>query len=117
MLTIRPDQMAAFERASADGFEQRLFTHVHTLLREKGVAVLAPELRARISAAVTQAKEYYFKREIDIANFVEIVIVRLGGFDEKDCPKPLLCELYTYGADPESKLKKFGTWAAARGKA
>jgi hypothetical protein len=108
MLTIRKEQMAAFEEATRENFAERLVMH----LRGR-VSPTQPEswLRDQVRRGIREAPGYNLQTEQQVASFVETTCVVLGGFPESRLPIPALAILCAYGADPEIKLERYRQWA------
>jgi len=106
MLTIRDAQTEALRRHAIVDFQKQLRGRVAELAPN----FTAEQVEAQVARGMALAAEFHLSREIDVARFVEIVLVHLGGFKEQPLPKPALSILYGYKVDPEVKLRRFREW-------
>jgi hypothetical protein len=111
MLLIRPEQMLAFEQERRHRFESKLASHLQHILSSAGIPFDPDGLPAQIRAGANEAKIYGFASEADVAVFVEITSLYLGGFPHAGFPKQALANLLAYGLDPAVKLKRYRDWA------
>ncbi|WP_296947353.1 hypothetical protein [uncultured Massilia sp.] len=109
MLTIRAEQMQAFDRASLDGFKRRLRDSLAPLLPETDLHVL-------VERGVADAPAFGLASERDIARFVEITGTVLGAFPDGRLPVPALAILMSTGLAPSDKLDRYEAWARSQGR-
>lgn len=105
MLTIRAEQMKAFEAERLGEFRQKL------LARIADVAPQCPDPERQIERTLQAGPEFGLFSERDLATFAEIICRFMGGFPDGRLPKGALAILMTYGQDPRVKLKRFHAWA------
>jgi hypothetical protein len=110
MLTIRREQMKAFEISRRAGFARAIGESIECSLREMGRGNECVELDAAIHHRMEEAQRFGLTRESEVARFVETTILHLGVSWKKDLPKPALAILLSYGLDPSVKLERFRTW-------
>ncbi len=109
MLVIRKYQLDLFRGALEADFRNRLHRHIRELcpfLDDKDVDV-------QVSRGMEQAQEFGFRRECDIARFVELVCVHRGGLTAQPLPKPALAILYGNRTNPGARLERFRRWCEA----
>ena len=109
MLTIRAVQMEAFGRQRRRDFEERLRVHLARVMAEAGRPVEADRLARQVSAGVTSGLRF-FSAEKDVARYCEIVMTRLGGWDEADHPARALEMLKASVVEPARRLDSFETF-------
>jgi len=113
MLTIRREQMRAFENSRRTAFARAIGESIECTLRKMGRGNECVELDATIHHEIEQAQRFGLTREREVARFVETTILHLGISGNKELPKPALAILLSYGLDPSIKLERFHTWAQA----
>jgi hypothetical protein len=111
MLVIRREQMGAFEEQRRRNFKQRLAAHIEALLAGNGMHMAAAELRDTIEKGMKAAPDYGLIAERDVARYIEIACVYLGGLRSQEQRKEALAILYSYGLDPSVKLDRYQRWA------
>ena len=107
MLTIREEQMAAFEELRMADFLRELREFLGEILARKGVAVTPELLTGEVDALMQKARRFHLKREKDIARVGELLCLNWGGISGAALTRKMLGVLYTYGMDPEEKLRRF----------
>jgi hypothetical protein len=110
MLTIRDEQMQAFELDRIHEYQEKLLRH----LREVAPECAEPE--KQIERGMAEGPEFGLSSEKDVARFVEITCVFLGGFPAGRLPKTALAILMTYGGETAVKLKRYEEWARRNGR-
>jgi hypothetical protein len=110
MLTIRNEQMRAFENSRRGDFIRRLHSHLSALL---GTGRHSGWIQAQIERGMRDAAMFGLVSERNVADFVEINCTYMGGFSDAPVPKPALAILGAYGADPGVKIERYRQWAAA----
>jgi hypothetical protein len=108
MLTIRANQLSIFESAREREYINRLKRKLESEL--PGLSNLGGE----IERCVSEAAEFGFRSEHEVARFVEITCVCLGGLPPDSLPRSALAILMAYGMDPSLKLDRYQAWAEAR---
>jgi hypothetical protein len=108
-MTLREAHMKAFEADSLRRFRQRLFSHLLSLAPEPKPSL--PVLEQQVDAGLKAADEFGFTRECDVARFIEIVLLKFGGFLGPSLPKRALNVLYAYRVDPADKLEQLALLA------
>lgn len=110
MLTIRQPQIDAFARAELEDFTRRLVVHLSELARTRGAipvdtAGIDEQVRRGVASGVR-----FFRTEKDLARYCEIVLTRLGGWQEKDHPSAVLELLRPPSIAAERRLDNFELW-------
>lgn len=113
MLTIRREQVRAFQEERSRSFERRLETYLHRVLSADGVSVSSGRIREQIALGMAEAEGYWLVSEGDVASFLEITCRFQGGFPHAEFPKQALANLTAYGLDPAVKLERYRRWAMA----
>ena len=106
MLTIRAAQMDAFAKHRRQDFEERLKAHLARVLAEAGQTVEEDRLARQIGLGVASGLRF-FSAEKDVARYCEIVMMRLGGWDQGDHPARALDMLQAKVIEPSSRLDNF----------
>lgn len=114
MLSIRPEQMAAFARYAEQQFKDRLEVHLTSFLRNKGIQIGGDDLREQIGRGLKLCPEFGLNLQSDIARFFEIVCGSAGGFTTQPLPKEAQNILYGYRVAPTLKLDRLRDWAEQR---
>lgn len=114
MLVIRNVQMAVFRKRFEEDFRRRLCRRIREAVPGR---LDDSRIEANVMAGIRQAREYGFRREIDIARFVEAICVHRGGFPETGFPKQVLPILYAHAADPAVKIQRFIDWCQRNSRA
>jgi hypothetical protein len=105
MLTIRLEQIKALELHAVHQFRKRLRVHL------SGILVPEIDLDRLIERGLSDAPKFYLTAERDVARFVEITGLYLGGFPVGNLPVPALAILMSYGMPASEKLCHYVTWA------
>jgi hypothetical protein len=108
MLVIRDEQLAVFRNAALEGFSERLIPRLRSSLPSRSEA----DLRAEIFKGARYALQFGIVSERDLARYIEIVVLHMGGFSDKP-PKAALNILQAHGAEPRSKLDGLAEWVRA----
>ena len=113
MLTIRKEQMKAFERSRMGDFEHRLIGHLGRLLEDAKVPAGEGELASQVHVGIERGLRY-FRKENDLARYCEIVLLKLGGWTDQDHPQPAVQMLQSKAVAPDVRLRNFERWATLR---
>ncbi|HWC96384.1 MAG TPA: hypothetical protein VG456_06540 [Candidatus Sulfopaludibacter sp.] len=107
MLTIRAEQMKAFQQARRQEFYRKLELHLAAIPDIQALGWNEERIRSEVEKAVAQAAEFQLKRESEVARLAEIFCTRLDGFSGKPVDPEGLNILYAYGVAPKEKFRRF----------
>jgi hypothetical protein len=112
MLTIRSEQLQAFEKERVAGFTERLVAALRETATRERLLVGDDWLQSQIDKGLQQGRRFELRTERQLARFIEATCFDLGGFPEGDWPKPALAILMAYGADGDSKVDRYCHWTS-----
>ena len=104
MLTIRKQQMAAFERAEVKKFVDRMVIHLNKFFSGKCAALGEPKLRETIRYGIKRAATHGITTERDVYKYVDLMIVFGADFDT-DQRLPWAGEILRTRRNPVAKIQ------------
>lgn len=110
-ITIRPEQLAALERAAARAFENRLIAHLLAMYPERLEDLEDEELRALCRSGLEAARRYGIRTAYDLSRYLEYVVYFGAGFDRLPWANAILT------GEGSGRLKMDAIDAAVRGPA
>ena len=110
MLTIRNEQMQALADARTAAFARELHDWLVARLQAQDVSIESSVLDAQIREGCAQARALRLGSERDVAHFIEMVLLRRGGFPESGWPRPALAILSGPGHAAAEKLQRLDDW-------
>jgi hypothetical protein len=81
-ITLRPDQLATFDKAAQEEFEVRALEFVREELPEPTAGISEPDLRTKCRTAVARAEKYGIEAETDVLLYFQAAL--MFGDDEFD---------------------------------
>lgn len=111
MLTIRAEQMRAFQETSLRAYQQRLETHLNEVL---GIPV--PRLQSELPPMIKSGSVYGMRRECDIARYCELIYRYAYKESAENLSKAARSILLAYGVESAEKLNRFEQWASLQGR-
>jgi hypothetical protein len=102
--------MEVFRRQLIESFVIRTAERVRASLARDGREITLPQSAAQVELGIPYAAEFGLHQQPDVARFIELVCLHMGGFNGDAFPKPALSILYSYRADPTRKLDRFAEW-------
>lgn len=103
LCSIRPEQLAAFERQAQETFGDRLFQHLKEAHSE-ALEQLSPDvLRARVRAGIARARQQGFVWESSLTAYVALMFEIAPNFDQHPVIRAILQE---DSSDPEARISR-----------
>src|ERR1041384_3496830 len=81
MLNIRPDQIAVFEQAALQNFEDRMLAHLKNFAPNHSKTLREDEVRVVIRHGMKQAESHGFTSERSLRIYTELMLMLGAGFD------------------------------------
>jgi hypothetical protein len=81
MISIRPEQVSAFDSSVREHFIERMVEHLRRCFPEQCAASGDESLRLRISRAMDRAAKYEIRKERDVARFLDVGMIFGETFD------------------------------------
>lgn len=113
MLTIRREQMKAFEQSLRAGIERRVTAHLRERNRAVGWFATDAELTSQAERGVESGLRF-FEADQDLQRYCEIVFTDLGGWNGADHPATALAILSSQGLTAARRIENFERWANRR---
>jgi hypothetical protein len=105
--------MEALNQHRSRDFVTRLTAHLQSLLAGSGVQMSAEELSGSVETGIQEAPRYALTTEKQVARYIEIACLNVGGLQSRQRQREEFAILYTYGLDPTRKLDRYQQWAEA----
>jgi hypothetical protein len=86
MLTIRKAQIEALAEHQRANFRRQLIAHLTSVLEAKGIQMDPQTLHASVERGIADTAGFGFRTEQQVAQWVEIACVELGGFRRDHTP-------------------------------
>jgi hypothetical protein len=96
ILTIRSEQMRAFDAATEPAFIDRLVDHLETFHDDSIAGLEAAELRRRVAAGLARARGYRIYQQDLLTAFVSLMFVIAPNFDEHPTIRAILTQSGRY---------------------
>ena len=81
MLSIRPEQMAAFEQAALKRFEDEMLAHIKTYFPNHWRIIGEAQLRKVIQYSVSQAEQYGLTTQREVCLYLNLMLLLGSDFD------------------------------------
>lgn len=111
MLRIRNEQMRVFKEAARREFERRIKSHLRAKLHEQHFTFTEESLDEHVRLGLACASELAVRTEADVARFLEIAAILMGGFGAGPFPAEANRILGTLSVPPAERLDRFASWA------
>jgi hypothetical protein len=107
------EQMRALERAARRKFERNLRSHLRAKLREHHFTFTEETLDEYLFLGLGRASDLAIRTEVDVARFLELVAILMGGFGPEPFPAEANRILSALSVPPNERLDRFNAWAAS----
>ena len=107
MLTLRKEQVAAFESVGKKAFEDRMLAHLHRVFPDQSKSLVEAKLRELIQYGTKRAATYGIISERDVGRYIDLMILYSRDFD-KDPALPWAQSVLQNQAirDPSSRIER-----------
>ena len=113
MLMIRREQFHAFDRARRESLSRRLMIRLREMDAARGSRWSEAEFEAQTRRGVENGVRF-FRNDDDVLRYCDVVLNRLGGWEEAEHPKTAVSMLATGSIAPARRIENFDRWASRR---
>ena len=113
MLVIRKEQFRAFQQARRESLSRRLTIRFRELDAPRESHWSEAELENQIRRAVENGLRF-FRSDEDILRYCDVVVKRLGGWEEGEHPAAAVSMLEARSIGPTKRIENFERWASKR---
>ena len=112
MITIRPEQAAAFSHHQTERFETWMISHLKTCWPEQYANLGEDAMRAMVRDGIGRASRRRFTAERDVCKYIDLMVAFGAGFDQQPWAIEALEE--THSQDPAVRMDSLCQTALSR---